>query len=53
MKLRIRNVLIVCKIVDTEVIHMTRELTVWLLTQFSTWGYFNVYAFVFPKAVLL
>lgn len=44
MKLRMRNVLILSKIVDTSVIGTTRELAMWLLTQKSSWGYLNVYA---------
>lgn len=43
MKLRMRNIIIVSKIVDADVIRYTRDLALWLLEQKSSWGYFNMY----------
>lgn len=42
MKLRMRNVLIISKIADSDVIKRTMELAEWLLAETSDWGHFNV-----------
>lgn len=42
MKLRMRNILLVTKIVDEDVIKYTRDLALCLLNTKSSWGDLNV-----------
>lgn len=42
MKVRLRNILVISKIVDSDVIKLTKELTEWLLLKSDAWGAYNV-----------